>query len=150
VNASNPPAEAPMPTTGKWFGLLPFSPRVSGCTLSPGSWVRLADIEREDVECFSPFDSDAFLSVVSLLETFLRVFDFIEIASLVEGSGFPRPTLGHLAALRYEGLPVANCTSPPLSPSAAEISALFLCLTSHTSSHHTTTMPYDKAVMIDV
>src|SRR5215475_34200 len=88
VNASNPPAEAPMPTTGKWFGVLPLSRWVSGWTLSPDSCVRLAEIEREVVESFLRFNSDAFLSVASPLETFLRVFDFIGLASLVERSGF--------------------------------------------------------------
>src|SRR4029453_13169812 len=76
VNASNPPAEAPMPTTGKWFGA------------SPGSWVCLADIGREDVERFLGFNSGAFLWVAAPLETFLRVFDFKGSASLAERLGF--------------------------------------------------------------
>src|SRR5262245_41704235 len=78
VNASSPPAEAPMPTTGKCFGVLPLSRWVSGCTLAP-SCVCLADIEREDVERFLRFNSDAFLSVASPLETFLRGFDFTDL-----------------------------------------------------------------------
>src|SRR5215475_5784908 len=67
VNASNPPAEAPMPTTRKWFGE------------SPGSCVCLADIRREDVERLLRFNSDAFLSVLSPPETFLRGFDFTDL-----------------------------------------------------------------------
>ena len=65
-----------------------LKPRVWGCTLSPGSCVCLADIEREDVERFLRFNPDAFLSFAPPLETFLRVFDFIGLASLAERSGF--------------------------------------------------------------
>src|SRR5262249_56919453 len=79
VNASNPPAEAPTPTTGKWFGVLPLSRWVSGCTLSP-SCVCLADIEREDVERFLRFSSDVFLWVAPPPEAFLRGFDFTDLA----------------------------------------------------------------------